>query len=187
MVRDWFESTVKRTRLDAEIGHPNYVQPPNCSTNCIKRLIMLRFQNNHFGVPKYCISIIKYENSGWFIWLYCSSIIQYWNSCWVINTCWRQTDDKWQTIPIFLSANWHQVITAFLSDMAFKIPFLPLVQIEGFRPEWYISSMIHSQYKPFWSETLEMWLLNMSPYLFSFCSFRERGCALTRTGQLPRS
>ena len=33
------------------------------------------------------------------------------------------------------------------------------VDIEGSRPEWCISSMIYSRDVPFWSETLDMFLL----------------------------
>ena len=31
-------------------------------------------------------------------------------------------------------------------------------KIEGFRQKWYISTMIYSQDKPVWPETLEMYL-----------------------------
>ena len=33
-----------------------------------------------------------------------------------------------------------------------------MVDIEGFRPEWYILTIYHCRDKPFWLETLELWL-----------------------------
>ena len=38
-------------------------------------------------------------------------------------------------------------------------PLVRFLHIEGFRPEWWISSMIYSRDTPFWSGTLDMWPL----------------------------
>ena len=69
--------------------------------------------------------------------------------------------------PIFIFFCIHQL---YLWGSLFWVRFL---HIKGSRPEWCISSMMYSRDVPFWSETLNMWLL-LNPTT-EVVTFRLRG------------